>query len=179
MKKLDPKSIWLFFVQNSLGFIFFSAIIFFSCVFPISIGFIEDSNSGSFSTIMFFSIVGFLVFALLIIGISYGFAILTYNNYLYELKPEGFYKESGVITKKYVTIPYERIQNVDINRNIFARILGLSDLHIQTAGMSFGYSNRGMLMPEGRVQGVSESEAMLIRDELIKRARVHNHQTGV
>ena len=55
-------------------------------------------------------------------------AKLTYRFYRYESTDLGFRKESGVIYKKYVTIPYDRIQNVDIYRGILARILGLSDL---------------------------------------------------
>lgn len=83
-----------------------------------------------------------------------------------------------MIWKKYVTIPYERIQNVDIYRGIFARILGLSDLQIQTAGMSatvgsYGISGAGA---EGRLPGVSQEEAEKLRDELVKRAHGSKNQ---
>jgi len=76
--------------------------------------------------------------------------------------------EKGIIWKKYVSIPYERIQNVDILRGVFARLLGLSDLQVQTAGAS-GYSRYGFA--EGRLPGLGISEAEEIRDELIKRAK--------
>ncbi|MBP9832441.1 MAG: PH domain-containing protein, partial [Candidatus Pacebacteria bacterium] len=99
-------------------------------------------------------------------------AKLSYHYYRYELTDLGFRKESGVIWKKYVTIPYARIQNVDINRGILARLLGLSDLHIQTAGASASISRYGMagISAEGRLPGVSKADAEVLRDELVKRA---------
>lgn len=98
-------------------------------------------------------------------------AKLSYHFYRYELTEAGFRKELGVIYKKYVTIPYDRIQNVDIYRGIAARILGLSDLNIQTAGTSM-QTMRG----EGRLPGLSREVAEQLRDELIQRARQSKNQ---
>ena len=98
-------------------------------------------------------------------------AKLSYHFYRYELTESGFRKELGVIYKKYVTIPYDRIQNVDIYRGIAARILGLSDLNIQTAGTSM-QTMRG----EGRLPGLSREVAEQLRDELIQRARQSKNQ---
>ncbi|MEO6729380.1 MAG: PH domain-containing protein [Candidatus Dojkabacteria bacterium] len=183
MKKLNPKVIWLFFIQSSLGIListFFIGIFF---VLPILIGFMEDSGTTTTFTGVFIVGLGiYIVFALFIIALCYLFARLSYNNYMYELKEDGFYKESGVITKKYVTIPYERIQNVDINRGLMARILGLSDLQIQTAGMSTGgYGKYGAygVAAEGRLPGVSKEDANTIRDELIKRAKGARNTGGM
>jgi uncharacterized membrane protein YdbT with pleckstrin-like domain len=105
-------------------------------------------------------------------------AKLTYHFYRYELTEEGFRMDLGVIFKKYVTIPYDRIQNVDIYRGILARILGLSDLNIQTAGMSasvgrFGVSGGGA---EGRLPALSREVAEEVRNELIRRARQTKNQ---
>lgn len=96
---------------------------------------------------------------------SFVWAKLTYHFYRYELTDSGFRKELGVIWKVYVTIPYDRIQNVDIYRGILARLLGLSDLQIQTAGIS------GMVASEGRLPGLSREVAEQLRDEIIQRAR--------
>lgn len=181
MKKLDPKAVWLFFIQYSLGWIFF--ILFFGgCfMFPMVLGIMEDSGSRAFGTFAMISIVIFLVTSVLAIIGGYFFAKLTYDNYKFELTEDGFYKESGVITKKYVTIPYERIQNVDINRGILARIFGLSDLQIQTAGMSASFGKYGAynVGAEGRLPAVSEQEAIEIRNELIKRAKGHKATGGL
>lgn len=95
---------------------------------------------------------------------------LSYHFYKYELREDGFRIEHGVIWKKYVTIPYERIQNVDIYRGLLARLLGLSDLNIQTAGMSTPVGSYGGAS-EGRLPGLSPEVAEELRDELIKKAR--------
>ncbi len=112
------------------------------------------------------------------IVLSYFWARLSYHFYRYELSELGFRKESGVILKSYVTIPYDHIQNVDIYRGILARILGLSDLQIQTAGASAvmgRYGARGM-GAEGRLPGLSHEMAEQLRDELIRRAHTSRNQ---
>src|SRR3990167_3650621 len=105
-------------------------------------------------------------------------AKLTYHFYRYELIDSGFRKESGGIYKKYVTIPYDRIQNVDIHRGILARLLGLSDLNIQTAGFSatVGRYGVGGASAEGRLPGTSREVSEQLRDELIQRSRQSKNQ---
>lgn len=88
-----------------------------------------------------------------------------YNNYKYQLTEDTVKIEKGVIWKHYVSIPYERIQNVDIHRGILARILGLSDLQIQTAGIS------GFYLSEGRLPGLDTQTAEQLRDGLIKKVK--------
>ena len=94
---------------------------------------------------------------------SFIWSKLTLRFYCYELTDKGFCKESGVVSKEYVTIPYDRIQNVDIYRSVFSRILGLSDLSIQTAGNT-------QVGSEGRLSGISQENAEKLRNELVSRA---------
>jgi len=115
-----------------------------------------------------------LIFFGLYIIFCYIWARLTYKYWQYELAEDAFKKESGVIWKKYVSIPYERIQNIDINRGVFARILGLSDIQVQTAGASAVSYGRGGLAgvgAEGRLPGIGKDMAEKLREELIKRAK--------
>lgn len=165
MKHLDPKAVWLFFIGSIIGWtiiVFFMS--FWIAGFSMTALQIAKTDINPGSVIM--TAGAFLIFFYILL---YFWARLSYQNYKYELKTEGFYKEYGVIWKKYVTIPYGRIQNVDIYRGLVARILGLSDLHIQTAGMSFT-GKRGA-RSEGRLPGLSIEDANKIRDELIKRSQ--------
>ena len=165
MQQLDPKSVWLFFI----GFIF--RWFFFIVIFLLYGAFILwDLDKGTFS-FGFLNWLWVIIPALLIF--FWIWAKLTYHFYRYELREDGFRKELGVIWKKYVTIPYDRIQNVDIYRGVIARILGLSDLNIQTAGASAQVSRYGAwgLGAEGRLPGLSREVAEQLRDELVKRAR--------
>ncbi|MBU2109674.1 PH domain-containing protein [Patescibacteria group bacterium] len=166
MQKLDPKAVWLIFT----GFILRWFI--FILVFGIYIAFMlladSDKDTPAFGFLKWLWVV---VPALLVF--FWIWAKLTYHFYRYELREDGFRKEFGVIWKKYVTIPYDRIQNVDIYRGVIARILGLSDLNIQTAGASAQVSRYGTwgLGAEGRLPGLSREVAEQIRDELVKRSR--------
>ena len=137
MKQLDPKAVWLFFIGSLIAWFF---VFFFLSLFllPGLAAIIQVRNNfPNDLTLSWAAIKTWLGLAVIVwIAFSYLWARLTYHFYRYELTDNGFRKESGVIWKKYVSIPYERIQNVDIYRGIWARILGLSDLQIQTAGMS-------------------------------------------
>lgn len=113
----------------------------------------------------------FVIIAILLIILLFVWAKLSYRFYKYELTDDGFRKELGVIYKKYVTIPYDRIQNVDIYRGILARLLGLSDLNIQTAGSSAQVSKG-----EGILPGLLHEDAEKLRDELIRRAKQSKNQ---
>lgn len=176
MKQLDPKAVWLFFI--SLIFRWFVVLLIPAFYLMLLLPAFFASPNATDTPVSF----GFLWWLLLIIPALLIFffiwARLTYRFYRYELMHDGFRKELGVIWKKYVTIPYERIQNVDIYRGIVARILGLSDLHIQTAGASAQYSRYGAsgLSAEGRLPGLSRQAAEQIRDELIRRAKGSKNQ---
>ncbi|MDO8425229.1 MAG: PH domain-containing protein [bacterium] len=177
MKHLDPKAVWFFFV----GFVLrWSIVMFFLSIWGSAfLGGINGSfdRSGEFSF-------GFLNWLWMIIPaflvLCFVWAKLTYHFYRYELTDAGFRKELGVIYKKYVTIPYDRIQNVDIYRGILARILGLSDLNLQTAGASATVSRFGAagMRAEGRLPALSRETAEQLRDELVQRAR-HSKNQGL
>jgi len=172
MKQLSPNAVWLFFI-GSLFRVVVSAVILVFYFIPIF--FIDSSISSDPYTSMkvIWSVIGVFLLVMLLAWI---WAKLSYRYYKYELREDGFRKESGVIFKKYVTVPYDRIQNVDINRGLLARMLGLSDLQIQTAGYS--QPMKGM-SSEGRLPGISHTEAELLRDELIARTRSQRNSQGL
>jgi len=174
MKQLDPKAVWLFFL--SLALRTFVPTIILSVYLLVFVAKRDSNFVDSTLSFGFFNWLWFIVPAYLVL--CFVWAKLTYHFYRYELKDIGFRKESGVIIKKYVTIPYDRIQNVDINRGILDRLLGLSDLRIQTAGASATVSRYGVMGggAEGRLPGVSVEIAEQLRDELVQRARGPRNQ---
>ena len=174
MKQLDPKAVWFFFISFVLRS--FIPIIFLSIWGSAFLDSFDDLNNGSEFSFGFLSWLWVIIPAFLVL--CFVWAKLTYRFYRYELLDTGFRKESGVIYKKYVTVPYDRIQNVDINRGILARIFGLSDLNIQTAGASATVSRYGVMGggAEGRLPAVSMAVGEQLRDELIQRARQSKNQ---
>ncbi len=164
-KRLHPKAVWLF---------FFNRIIWWTFV-AIFLGWegasILNSNNTelkvSFNGLYF---VWFIIIFVIIMIIAYIVAKLTYHFYKFELTDSEYKAERGIIWKRYISIPYERIQNVDIYRGVLNRLFGLSDLNIQTAGYgAVGMAGKGG--SEGRLPGLSKQEAELVRAELIKRAK--------
>ncbi len=164
MKQLDPKSVWLFFFTYLFRWLLPIAIMAFY------LAFISWSKRAALPES--FSLPGwFWLIPVLFIAACYAWARLAYFYYRYELTETGFRKESGVIYKRYATIPYDRIQNVDIYRGLLSRMLGLSDLQIQTAGYSAVAAQRGFsgAGAEGRLPGLPHKVAEVLRDELIAR----------
>lgn len=175
MRQLDPKATWLFFISFALRWSF--VIIFLSIwSFFFLDGISENLDGGSDFSFGFLNWLWVIIPVFLVL--CFIWAKLTYRFYRYELTDAGFRKELGVIYKKYVTIPYDRIQNIDIYRGILARILGLSDLNIQTAGASATVSQYGAMGigAEGRLPGLSRETAEQLRDELIQRIRQSKNQ---
>lgn len=171
MKQLHPRAVWLFFISSI--FRFFIVLVFFGFYGIVVVSKINNNANITDWNEWFW----FLIIALISIILFYVWAKLSYHFYRYELREDGFRKELGVITKKYVTIPYDRIQNVDIYRGVLARILGLSDLNIQTAGSSMPLSGGGCNGgAEGSLPGLSFDDAEQLRDELIRRAKQSKNQ---
>ncbi|MEA3344372.1 MAG: PH domain-containing protein [Patescibacteria group bacterium] len=161
MEKLDPKAIWIFFFR------FLGAGLFLTLM--LGWGFLSILVEFEISFNWWIAI----ILAIVWLCGSYIWAKLSYNNYKFEIGEEIFKKEQGVIWKKYISIPYDRIQNIDIHRGVLTRILGLSDLMIQTAGYAGGHQGRGFggKEPEGRLPAVSQRRAEEIREALIKKAK--------
>jgi len=165
MKRLNPRAVWLFMVPSLYNTGIILAVL---GVITFSV----PTENLKFFLSLGYSNWLFGIIILLIIA-SYVWARLSYNSYGYELKENGFHKESGIIYKKSVIIPYDRIQNIDIYRSLLARLLGLSDVQIQTAGAAAQVSPYISLTggAEGRLPGLSKNDAEALRDELIGRTR--------
>lgn len=172
MKQLHPRAIWLFFLTSlaRIGVWLLIILVYLSFISlelrstDLSLSAQEESNA---------SLIWTLLWGVGIVAVLYVWARLTWYFYKYQLTETDVRKESGVIVKAYVSIPYDRIQNVDIYRGVIARLLGLSDLHIQTAGTSATFSRYGGsgLGAEGRVPGLLAADAEALREELIQRSR--------
>jgi len=62
------------------------------------------------------------------------YTILAWWRLVYYVRGNELYLESGVFTTKKRSIPFERIQGVQINAGIIQRLFGLVSLEVQTAG---------------------------------------------
>jgi len=103
-----------------------------------------------------------LVLAVIVWQVAY------YRRYEYELTEDTFDIDSGVLSRRAREIPYDRVQNVSIERNVIQRALGLAELRIETAGGTGS---------EAHLRFVGREEARRLQDELSERKRRHG-ETG-
>lgn len=145
MKLLHPGARWVFRINTAVSFlIIYLFVVIFTDVFSLL----------SLTTIIV--VITILIFAEI-------YARMAYGRWQYDLANEGLKIEKGIIWKRYSTIPYDRIQNVDVHRGIFARMLGFSTIMIQTAGYS------GQSGAEGGLPAVDAAEAEKIRAFITKK----------
>lgn len=75
----------------------------------------------------------------------------------YALRDDDLLFRKGILFQRFVSVPYGRMQLVDINRGPLARALGLSELKFVTAAAA-----TGVVIP-----GLAEADAETMRDELV------------
>lgn len=89
------------------------------------------------------------------------YQVISYKHLYYELGPEEFNLYSGILNKKRVHVPYQRIQSVDQRATLIQRIFGVCSVSIDTAG---GASNKAVMVPY-----VQKTQAEELRRELFAR----------
>jgi uncharacterized protein len=75
----------------------------------------------------------------------------------YQLREDDLLFRRGLLFQRFVSVPYGRMQLIDITRGPFSRALGLSDLHFVTAAASSGVAIPGLLV----------ADADELRDQLV------------
>ena len=81
------------------------------------------------------------------------------QNFTYALKHSHLEITHGVFTKNKVTIPYSRIQNINIKNGVFDRIYNLHTIWIETAGTSnINQGGSGFGKPEGYIPAIRDPQ---------------------
>ncbi len=75
-----------------------------------------------------------LFFSLLYGVIAVPAIVLQYLRFSYRITPQQIIIQSGVINRQNRSIPIERIQNVEIEQRLLARLMNLAQVRIETAG---------------------------------------------
>lgn len=91
------------------------------------------------SGIFYFSIIYWDVFCLagVVLWAIEIYSLLEFKTIVYRLRDNELHKEYGLFTLHHGVIPFRNITNFRIIRGIWDRMLGLSEIHIQTAGTPF------------------------------------------
>ncbi|QHF25562.1 PH domain-containing protein [Rathayibacter sp. VKM Ac-2804] len=80
--------------------------------------------------------------------------------YGYQLREDDLLFRRGIMFQRFVSVPYGRMQLIDVNRGPLARALGLADLRFVTAAAATGVS----------IPGLVDGDAEELRDRLVELA---------
>jgi membrane protein YdbS with pleckstrin-like domain len=75
----------------------------------------------------------------------------------YQLRDDDLLFRRGLLFQRFVSVPYGRMQLIDITRGPVSRIVGLSDLHFVTAAASSSVA----------IPGLTLVDAEELRDQLV------------
>ncbi len=95
-------------------------------------------------------VVGSAILSVIIIALLYEKAY--FSTYFYELTENYIIIKKDPVMPREITVPYDRITSVTIDRDIFDFLLGLCDLHISTENAAF-------LGMEAHIDGLTRAAA--------------------
>jgi len=87
----------------------------------------------------------------------------------YTIDDDGVKMSGGVVWKKYVTVPYSKITNVDITRGPLQRLYNIGTIHVQTAGAAGKQGEKAEL----KLAGIRDLEK--VREVIIENIKDLNY----
>lgn len=105
-------------------------------------------------------VIGLAIVATLVAGF---FRWLAWRRFTYQLTGDAVVIESGLLSRNRRTIPFDRVQDVDIEQQLLARIFGLAKVSLETGSAG---------KDEGALDSVSLAEAHRLRGVIRQRAAV-------
>lgn len=115
--------------------------------------------------LLIWALVAILVVIMLIIGFSW----LSWRFSTFRITAEAVESRRGVLFRQHRRAPLERIQSVNLQRSLLARVCGLTQVDVQTAGQG------------GKVelQYLGHREAKLVREQILLAAGASRNAAGV
>ncbi len=153
-KATAASSFYLAIILGSIIAIMLVTITVFSSFAPSSnvLGPFEVSPLIAVSIAVYLLIIAFAAVIIFIYEIAY------YNNYKYEENSKLIVLNTGVITKTKLIVPYQKIEHIFVDQDIFDRVFGLWDVYLATAGTGGGQLH---------IDGLEKKEAEAFRNHLI------------
>jgi membrane protein YdbS with pleckstrin-like domain len=147
VNRLDPRIAVVWTLSASIGWILLAAV--FAIVLAVA------NASISFIALA-------LIGGVLVAGVSALWARAAWARWRWSAWPDALDLRHGVLVVRESLVPYHRIQQIDIERNVIERMLGLSTLVLRTASAS----------SDGKIPGIREEIADSLRVRLLTRAGV-------
>jgi uncharacterized membrane protein YdbT with pleckstrin-like domain len=96
---------------------------------------------------------------------------LEYRYYTYLFTDDAFIMTYGYMVRNEIATLYHQIQNVNIQRSILDRMIGVSQIIILMTGSDRDAHRNQIVLP-----AVGDRKARLVQSELLRRARRHAEQ---
>lgn len=169
-QKLGRKTYWLFVLDHigvSLFFLFLTIV-----VIVLEIVFGNQAAVTPYDYIFNYVILaGFLLFVLAaLVGILV--AKLEYSKFQIMLDTDSFKIRRGVLTAEYVSIPYRRIEAVDVRQSFLYQILGVSRITLELTIDSEPESDRKPDSNDEVLPAIDTHLALELQTELTNRSNV-------
>lgn len=105
-----------------------------------------------------------VIVALVILQLLYSYK--SYLNFKFHVRDQRFFLSHGVFNTAVTDIPFDRIQNININQNIIQKLLNVVGIEIETAGQKAA---------EIKIKALSEEVAIELKEVLLqKMAEMYN-----
>jgi len=106
-------------------------------------------------------IVGVISFFVIACVWSYIYEVWYFQVYYYELTDDYITIRKRVFTPREITIPYGRVQDVNVDQDLLDRFYGLYDVHLTSATVSSAM--------EAHIDGVEKEAADGLRDKILRK----------
>lgn len=169
--KLHHSYIWLGSLRALPSILIAFLTVGFSSVASLAAGGGVPGQPFSGLTFIVLVVLGILLFIVLIFALCVGFTAWSWRYIWYEFDDTEFSYYSGILNKKRVHVPYQKVQSVNEKATLLQRAAGVCTVVIETAG---GSANKAV-----RVAYVERSAAEVIRRELYLRKRLMNAGAAV
>lgn len=141
--------------------------LFFISIFAIGPIFASIFQTGSLSGSMLDKIGNlfflFPILFLIILVLTFFYQKWYFEVYFYDSQEDYLVIRKGPITPKEITIPWERIQDVYVDQDLFDRIFGLYDVHLSTATLASGI--------QAHIDGVEKNASDGLRTLLLEKVK--------
>lgn len=96
-------------------------------IYILAIPFFQNNLFKNYGTYIYAGI------ALLVI-LQFVFSYLSYKKFKFSIQEDAFHLDHGVIKLSHIEIPFERIQNINLQQNVLQQVLNVVGFEIETAG---------------------------------------------
>ena len=113
--------------------------------------------------LLFFAVIAaiFIIYTI----INWWYQNKYFQRYYYDIRKNFLVIKKGVFMPRETTLPFDKMQDVYMDQDIWDRVFNLWDLHVSTATIASGFN--------AHIDGVSKGNAETMREMLMKQIKAN------